>query len=499
MTGPVLPAGWVADGDARRRGGQATTLFIKDDNGRQGAYRQLKGRVSPKARERFRREVSILSGGAVEHRSVVRLLDWDAETERPWYISERGDPFIEWWHRLKKAQSHPEDVVGQAVNVVRQLASALGACHEHGIVHRDVKPTNLVVKRGTKNPWPILIDFGLAHQRNARRLTDSNEAVGNRRFSPDPARSRVQEVSAWLDVFALAQLAIWMLDEQVSKRGSWVRPLHWRYAKYDAGLSEETLSAINAFNAACAFESSAPMNATECEVLLDQLFGSSDDRARSGGNSTDRLEEMRRGRRRGFAAKKLADSHISEEVESSAGLAKTTYLSLRGALLSVAEEMREAGEPVRVRVDNDFSFNLVGATDLLWLHVGPPDLDIQLRVKVKLIPASTPPPSIASNVQYWRRHQPDDAICFGFAIEGGVVGAYNGIYLDGRWISIARTGSIYMHELEAGFGPYADNDLGGSVAGPGKVSSTLEVAAFALSVLTNAGYWEYIAATTGTG
>ena len=100
-------------------------------------------------------------------------------------------------------------------DVVRQLAGALGACHEHGIVHRDVKPSNLVVKRGEEESWPILTDFGLAYERNLPRLTDSHEAVGNRRFSPDPARSRMEEVPAWLDVFALAQLIIWMLDEQV--------------------------------------------------------------------------------------------------------------------------------------------------------------------------------------------------------------------------------------------------------------------------------------------
>ena len=200
---------------------------------------------------------------------------------------------------------------------------------------------------------------------------------------------------------------------------------------------------------------------------------------------------------RGAAAKKLAEAQISEEVESSAGLAEMTYLSLREAILSAAEEVRTVGESVRVTVDNEFTFRLIGATDLLWLHIGPPDVNIQLRVKVKVIPASTPPPSIASNVQYWRQHLPDDAICFGFAIEGGIVATGSVTDLDGRWITIGRTGGIYMHELEAGFGPYGDNDLGGSVEGPGKRSSTKDVAAYAKSMLMNANYWEYIAATSG--
>ena len=491
-----IPAGWVADAKAPRRGGQATVLHVRDSDGREGVYRELKGRVNAKAHERFRREVGILSGGAVVHRSVVCLLAWDADAERPWYISERGDPFDRWWHRWKEGQE-PEDVVRSAVNVVRQLADALGECHEHGVVHRDVKPSNLVVKRGVEEPWPILIDFGLAYESGSSRLTDSGEGVGNRRFSPDPVRSRMEEVPAWLDVFALAQLAIWMLDEQVSERTSWQRPLHWRYAKYNSELGAETLLAINAFTAACATEPGAPQTGTECLELLNRLFPWNDPTLPE--SSTLQLQEMRRGRRRGEATKRLAEARISEEVESSAGLAETTYRSLREAILSVAEDIRNAGERVRVTVNEEFRFGLIGATDLLWLHVGPSDVDIQIRVKVKVIPASTPPPSIAWNVEYWRRHLPNDAICFGFAIEGGVVAANNGAYLDGRWITVGRTGRLYMHELEAGFGPYGDNDLGGSVEGPGETCSTKDVGAYALSVLTNAKYWEYIAATSENG
>lgn len=492
---PDLPPGWVVDTTTTKRGGQATVVGVRDSRGREGVYRELKGRVTVKARERFRREVEILSpGGVVEHRSVVRLLAWDAETERPWYISERGDPFDRWWHDWKEGQADPEDVVVGAVNVVRQLAEALGACHEHGVVHRDVKPLNLVVKRGVQEPWPTIIDFGLAYEFGAARLTDSTEGVGNRRFSPDPARSRMDDVPPWLDVFALAQLMIWMLDEQVSQRTSWPRPLHWRYAKYDPELGEDTLLAVNAFNAACAAESGAPRDGTECLELLNRLFAP--DGASSPASSSVQLQEMHRARRRGEASKRLVEARIAEEVQSSAALAETTYRSLREAILSAAGDVRAAGEQVSVAVDQDFRFGLVGATDLLWLHVGPSDVDIQIRVKVKVIPSSPPPPSIAWNVEYWRRHLPDDAICFGFAIEGGVVAAGRGDYLDGRWITVSRTGRLYAHELEAGFGPYGDNDLGGSVEGPGEVSSTQAVRAYALSLLTNASYWEYVIATS---
>lgn len=410
--GLELPAGWTAAyGERRRDGGQATALYVRGGSEREGVFRQLKEPVTSKARERFRREVGVLSGGAIQHRSVVRLLEWDADAELPWYISERGDPFIEWWLNSRHGQA--EDVATRAVEVVRQLGAALAACHVQGVVHRDVKPTNLVVKRRVDNPWPVLIDFGLAYKDDSPRLTDPREATGNRKFSPDPVRSRMEDVPAWLDVFTLAQLLIWMLDEQMSDRTSWLRPLYWRYAKYDPGLGKDTLLAIHAFTAACAFESGAPSNGTECVELLDRLFPRKIP-PRSGGYSTNPIEELRRGRRRGAAAKKLAEAETSEEVESSAGLAEVTYRSLRARILSVVEEIRNSGESVRVTVEKEFSFVLIrestrttdrpeaGAMTLLWLHIGPPDVDIQLRVKVKVIPASTPPPAIASNVQYWR-------------------------------------------------------------------------------------------------
>ena len=119
-------------------------------------------------------------------------------------------------------------------------------------------------------------------------------------------------------------------------------------------------------------------------------------------------------------------------------------------------------------IDSGFRFDLVGATDLLWLQVGPSDVNIQLRVKGKVMPASDPLPSNASDVHWWRKHLPEGALCFAFAIEGGVVEAYRKEYLDGRWITIGGSGGIYIHDLEAGFGHYADNNLGGAVAGAGR-------------------------------
>ena len=89
---------------------------------------------------------------------------------------------------------------------------------------------------------------------------------------------------------------------------------------------------------------------------------------------------------------------------------------------------------------------------------------------------------------------PHDAICFAFALEGGVVQAHSTQYLAGRWITIGRDGALYMHPLSAAFGRYGDNDLGGSVEGPGTIASIDDIRQFAISVFTDAAFWEYVAA-----
>lgn len=480
----LLPAGWSA-GRSLRGGGQANVSIVRHEDGREGVYRMLRKPAETRQRERFRREVEILTK-RVRHRSVVSILAWDAESETPWYIAERGDPFERWWPKQKAAHS-AEAVVGRAVWSLRQLVSALAACHEAGIVHRDVKPKNVVVKRGVAEPWPILIDFGVAHDNGGERLTAPDEAVGNARFSPDVMRTRVAHVRPWLDVFDVGQLLIWMLDEGAPK-AHWQRPVHWNHAQYPSDIGEDALTSVRAFTAACSTESAAPRDGAECLELLGRLFDADAGTAPSDGAPSGLIA---RARRRGTARKRLVDQALAEEMEASAPLAQRVYGEVRQTLLSVCADI--AGEaPVRVDVDAGFGYRMAGATDLLWLRVGE-GAGIHLRLKCKVVPRSDPGPLHADNVEYWRRPLPGDAICFTFAIEGGVVAAGNTRYLQGRWLTIRRDGGFYLHTLEASFGNYGNNDLGGTAHADGKRATMADVREFAVGVLTDEEYWTYVA------
>ena len=484
-----LPDGWS---EVRRigRGGQAIAVHVRHEDGRDGVFRQMRRPMSEVNRNRFRRELEILSR-KVEHQGIVTLWEWSSVGERPWYITELGTPFEEWWRQRKaELQDANEALVDEVIDMIRQIASALAECHDNNIVHRDIKPENLIMKKGVPNPWPILIDFGIAHDESEDRLTPSNDAVGNARFSPDVMRRRTEEVPPWLDVFDLAQMLIWMLDEEAPK-AHWRRPVAWNYAVYDPAIPQSKEQSIRAFTASCSNQTSGPANAQEALDLLDRLFP----RQLLAMDGVIDVSAIVESKRQGEAKRLLIDAVLNEEMRSSAPLAEGIYGEIRGGVLAVLQEVCAHDPTAHVVFDRPFQYRLIGATDLMQVSVGPANRNIQLRIKVKVVPTNETPTSNESNRAFWREHIPNDAVCFTFALEGGVPQGGEQRYTDSRWVTIRRDGAMYLHPLDGDLGTnYSENDLGGSVRGPGTICSTQDIQAYVTSVFTNLVFWEFITA-----
>ena len=303
-------------------------------------------------------------------------------------------------------------------------------------------------------------------------------------------RNRLEEVPPWLDVFDLAQLFIWMLDDKAPK-DHWQRPVHWKYAVYSDRLTEDLELSIRAFTAACSTQDTSPANGAEVVELLGRLVPPQ--LAPTGGNID--ASTIVNAKRRGEAKNLLDGAAVIEEVQSCAPLGERIYLGLRDTLHSVLREISDWEPSAKVVFDNPFHYRIIGATDLLCVSVGQQAHNIQLRIKAKIVPRSATPPANEDNRAFWQKYMPANASCFTFALEGGVVAAHNTRFLQGRWITIHRDGSIYMHPLSASFGSYGNNDLGASAEGPGVPASMVDVRDFAISVLTNEKFWEYIAAS----
>jgi serine/threonine protein kinase len=155
-------------------------------------------------RRRFMREARVAAQIQSDH--VVRVFDIVAPEEGPTYIVMellQGETLAE---RLRRV-GHVS--VSEAIDYVMQAAKPLGTMHEAGIVHRDVKPSNLFLTRDADGKERIkLLDFGVAafQQPLARRgseLTFTEAVIGTPRYmAPEQVRS-AKQVDARADVWAL--------------------------------------------------------------------------------------------------------------------------------------------------------------------------------------------------------------------------------------------------------------------------------------------------------
>jgi serine/threonine kinase PknH len=96
--------------------------------------------------------------------------------------------------------SGPPLAPSRAVRIIEQVAKALNAAHKIGLVHRDVKPSNILLD---EDDFAYLIDFGLAHGSNQKKLTSTGAVIGTWAYM-SPERMRSGEVDARADIYALA-------------------------------------------------------------------------------------------------------------------------------------------------------------------------------------------------------------------------------------------------------------------------------------------------------
>jgi serine/threonine-protein kinase len=143
---------------------------------------------------RFRREARAAAGLDEPH--VVPLYDF-GEIDGRLYVTMR----LIKGHDLKSVLADGPLPPARAVGIIEQIASALHAAHEIGLVHRDVKPSNILVAKGD---FAYLIDFGVAHVADDRTLTKAGETIGTVAYMAPEAIGAAVKTDARVDVYALA-------------------------------------------------------------------------------------------------------------------------------------------------------------------------------------------------------------------------------------------------------------------------------------------------------
>src|SRR5215472_7207142 len=151
-------------------GGMGVVYLATDPNQRKVAVKALRPAIAadPNARRRLAREVETMR--RVRSPFVAEVLDADVTSDPPYIVTRYVHG-----RTLEEVVSHSGPLPGpQLARVASGLALALAAVHAAGVVHRDLKPGNVMLANGE----PVVIDFGIAQVPDSTRLTMTGMFMG---------------------------------------------------------------------------------------------------------------------------------------------------------------------------------------------------------------------------------------------------------------------------------------------------------------------------------
>lgn len=161
--------------------------------------------------KRFQREIEVCL--RLEHPNIIKLFDAGEEDGKCYYVMEYlagARPLAE---LIVQDGAQPFE---RAADIAIQLFTALAHCHEHGILHRDVKPANAMI---TQSGRAILMDFGLVRDPDATMLTEAGHVVGTPRYLA-PEQLRGKDATPATDVWAMGALLYELLTGRQAFSGA---------------------------------------------------------------------------------------------------------------------------------------------------------------------------------------------------------------------------------------------------------------------------------------
>ena len=235
------------------------------------AIKVLKPRHDRNAVTRARLEAEAVVVAQLDHPNVVRLFEvLESPTGQLALVTE----FISGWPLSQSPTPMPAP---EALAIIRQVAKALGAAHALGVVHRDVKPENILLDVVEGEVRARLCDWGIARDtRSGAQLTEAGAFVGTARYA-SPEQCRCDLVGESSDFYSLAVVLYELLSGQplfdASTEQLWQRK-HISATPTLAGLPVELPRGVRSLLRSCLSKrpEQRPEDATELIRRIDECL-----------------------------------------------------------------------------------------------------------------------------------------------------------------------------------------------------------------------------------
>lgn len=176
----------------------------------------------PELRERFEREARVIA--MLRHPNIVQVFDFDSFQNQPYLVMEYvpGTSLGNYLRALHKKNQRLDYL--QVLDLLKKIADALTYAHKNNVIHRDVKPSNILLTSRTEpvseegplpeDVEPILTDFGLVRFTQSNKQTSTGSITGTPAYM-SPEQARGDRVDTRTDVYSLGITVYEMLAGRV--------------------------------------------------------------------------------------------------------------------------------------------------------------------------------------------------------------------------------------------------------------------------------------------
>jgi eukaryotic-like serine/threonine-protein kinase len=197
------------------RGGMATVYLARELRHRRSvALKVLRESVGAElGAERFLREID--TAARLQHPHILPVFDSGSTAGRLWFTM----PYVEGETLRQRLERQPALTIPEALRIAREAGQALAYAHQQGVVHRDVKPENILL---TGDGSTLVADFGIARttEAGAERLTTGGMVVGTPSYMSPEQASGEAEVDGRSDIYSLGCVLYEMLAGRPPFTGS---------------------------------------------------------------------------------------------------------------------------------------------------------------------------------------------------------------------------------------------------------------------------------------